>query len=112
MNRRLKYLQSVFVLEAVGHQLPLAHLVEPVELPARVLASVESREPEQVRVIDPAQSDRLEGASPVDASLQLGGEAEHAGLLERPAAARQDLNRKVDVERISRVAEMLLEIFI
>ena len=84
----LQYLESVLVLEAVGDQLLLAHLIEPVQL-----AAVESGEP-------------------VDASLQLGWQAEHAGLLERPASTGQHLNGEVDVERISRVAEMLLEIFI
>lgn len=32
------------VLETVGHKFSLGHVVEPVQLPARVLASVEGRE--------------------------------------------------------------------
>ena len=88
-----KYLQGVLVLEAVGDQLPLAHVVEPVELAAGVLPTVE-------------------GGEPVDTSLQLGREAEHAGLLERPAPAGQHLDGEVDVERIPGIAKVLLEIFI
>ena len=41
------YLKCVFVLEAVGDELPLAHVVQPVELPPRVLAAVEGSEPGQ-----------------------------------------------------------------
>ena len=68
-------------------------MVEPVELAAGVLPTVE-------------------GGEPVDTSLQLGREAEHAGLLERPAPAGQHLDGEVDVERIPGIAKMLLEIFI
>ena len=41
-------LQGVLVLEAVGHELALAHVEEPVEFPPAVLAAVESGEPAQV----------------------------------------------------------------
>ncbi len=58
-------LKSVLALEAVGDELALGHVVEPVELASRVLAAVE-------------------GGEAVHASLQLLREGERARLLEWP----------------------------
>jgi hypothetical protein len=43
-------LEGVLVLKAVGDQLALAHVVEPVQLPTRVLTTVEGSEPDQSKV--------------------------------------------------------------
>lgn len=41
----MSHLEGVFVLEAVGHELALAHVIQPVHLPSGVLAAVEGSEP-------------------------------------------------------------------
>ena len=49
----------LLVLEAVGNQLALAHVEQPVQLPAAVLTAVKGREPAQFK-LDRARHFRLE----------------------------------------------------
>ena len=60
------------ILETIGHQFSLGHLVKPVEFPPRVLAAIESCES-------------------VDASLQLGWKGKYARLLEWPRTTAKNL---------------------
>ena len=84
---------ALLVLEAVGDQLALAHVEQPVQLSPAVLPAVEGCEPAQLKLnraklfcyYDFGQNFGTWG-SPVDAALKFCGEGENAGLLEWPTS--------------------------